>query len=789
MLPIAPDTLLLQRYRVLNILEEGKLGRTYLATDRSRADAYCAIEEIVPGTELPGTLAKAKAFFKQEATLLYRLQHLQVPRFWTVFEEQNRFFLVRDYISGKTYGYLLEERRGLGTVFSETEVREFLLEVLPVIGYIHSKGVIHRDLSPEQILQRDDDRLPILIDFAAVREFANKLQANPAIQSLPIGQPGYAPPEQLQQGQVYPNSDLYALAVTAIVLLTGKEPSALFAGNLMNWDWRKWTHIDDDFAKILMRMLNLQPKDRYQSAAEVDRDLQALGNPNFHIPSPEEVNANRPSTVPTVAIGGKSKSAPASGSNNPVQTAITQLNARSLWEKPQFFIPIGLVIALLTGLGSWFGVTQLLHRDSSSPTASTPPKQIDFNNPTIPTDSTTPSPTAGDIIQPAVDRPIVKEGTVDAKNPVRYRISALAGQNLDIQLADPTSQTTDPAKSISSPIGAISPSPSQSKAPKTSSNPPISVPSPIAPTQVLMTILSPTGAAIDAQADRVVGWRGQIPTSGEYTIELRPIVGLTGTTFPYKLSVTQVSASPSPSPSTDSTPINGASPSPGVSPSPSASPSTSITPSTGSTPPLSLPVPTTTGSGSNPSPNTNTTTPSIAPSPVPIVVPTTTPAESERPKRTRRRRNRVETQSSPEVKQPSRVESTEETTTTPRRRRKQVESSDETTTTPRRNRKQVESTEETTPTPRRRRKRVESSEETTSTPRRNRDRQNNSETKPKPSPSASPETNDSGSSSTPQPEPSVGIPVPPAKSTTPQPKTDSESTTTPSPGSSAIDPD
>jgi serine/threonine protein kinase len=708
MLPIAPDTLLLQRYRVLNILEQGSLGRTYLATDQSRADTYCAIEEIIPSAQLPSAVTKAKEFFKQEATLIYRLQHAQIPRFWTVFEEQDRFFLVRDDTTGKTYGYLLEERRKLSQVFSEAEIREFLLQVLPVISYIHSKGVIHRDLSPEHILLRDRDRLPVLIDFGVVREFANKLQINPPSQPIPIGQPGYAPPEQLQTGQAYPHSDLYALAVTAIVLLTGKEPSALFAGDLINWDWRKWTQIDDDFVNILGRMLSPQPKDRYQSAADVNRDLQALSIPNLQLPPPNLPNANSPSTIPTVALGGKSKSASA---GTRIPTAITPVQTKSIWEKPQFFIPIGLVIALLTGIGSWVGVTQLLHRESSDPTASTPPKQIDFNNPTIPTDTSSPSPTASDFIQPELDRPIVKEGTVDANTPVRYRIAALAGQNLDIQLVSATSQTANPA-TISSPIASISPSPSPSTNP-TVKNPPISLPSPIAPTQVLMTILSPTGAAIDAQADRVLSWRGQITTSGDYTIELRPITGLTGSSFPYKLSVAQVSTTPSPSLSpttTESTP----------------------TP-TGSTTPFNTPIPAISGNESDAtpaSPNPNTNAPGISPSPVPIVVPTTTRTESVSPTRTRRRRNRTTTQSSPQVQQRTRSETTTETTTTPTRTR-----------------------------------------------RRNRQNTSQPNIKSSPSPAASPAVDNSGANNTPSPEPSVGIPVPPAKTTTTPAKTEGGSTT------------
>jgi serine/threonine protein kinase len=800
MLPIAPDTLLQQRYSILNVLGEGKFGRTYLATDRSRSNAYCAIEEIPLTAQLPSIVTKARDSLKREVVLLYQLQHLQLPRFWIVFEEQDRLFLVRDYIQGQTYSDLLQARRDLQTTFSEVEVQQFLLQVLPAIGYLHSKGVIHRDLSPQHLVCREIDGLPVPIDFGIVKEVATTLHSNPGNSQTPY-QPGYAPIEQIHNGQVYPNSDLYALAVTAIVLLTGKEPSALFDNNVpstdplrqrINWDWRKWTPINDDFAMILGRMLSPDPNDRYQSAIEVSQDLQSLALPQQTQPDPYAASPNpdpyattpnRPSTLPTVAMGNEQPTAV----GTQVKSSITNLNGRSVWEKPQVFIPAAVLISLLAAGGGWFGVTQWKkwQQQSANPVATTPPKQIDFKNPTIPTDTASPSPATGDSIQPEMDKAVFKEGTVDGTTPVRYRISALAGQNLDIQLVTPNSTATSlsPTATItpsasdstnklgSSPSPSISPSISKPK--NSDQNPPVLVPS-VAPTQVLMTVLSPTGVAIDNQADRVVGWKGQIQTSGEYTIELRPIKGLIGNTFPYKLSVTQLSTTPINNSTT--TPSTESSPSPETTPSTESTPATgtssgneSSTPSSGSTPPIGVPVPNT--SSPNPLPSNNGIIPGSVISPVPIVVPTTTPSTSAEQPTRRRRRRRTQVESTPEStpKRNRVVESTEESPT-PRRRRNRV----------------VESTEES-PTPRRRRNRVVESTEESPTPRRRRNR-TNSESTPSPSPATSPDNSDSGSS-TPKPEPSVGIPVPPAKTTTPQTTKPEGDKTTPSSNSNNNDPD
>jgi serine/threonine protein kinase len=524
MLQIAPDTLLQQRYRILSSLGVGGFGRTYLATDRSRFDEYCAIKELTPSTQSAAVVAKAKEFFQQEANLLYQLQHPQIPRFWATFEEQDRLFLVQDYIAGKTYAHLLDDRRESGEGFSEAEIWRFLLQVLPVLGYIHSKGVIHRDVSPENIILRDGDRLPVLIDFGIVKEFADRLQAHPVSQSnLSVGKAGYAPIEQLKRGEAYPNSDLYALAVTAIVLLTGKEPTTLFVNGSMNWDWRNWTYISDGLANVLYRMLSINPRDRYQSGVEVFQALQSLSISNSQPTKSGDLHSNstdrHPVEPPTVVVAPGKK--PSVG--NRVQTALTNLHLPSIWEKPQVFIPLALLIAAIAGIGSWFGVSQLLHSRSADVA---PSKQVDFNNPTIATDTNPVAPAGIETIEAILGKVVTKEGLVTAANPIKYRIAAVAGQNLDIQLVTMSGSVPTVKKT-----GA---------APTTSSQ---------SSNQVLMTILSPTGVPIDAKADRVVSWRGQIVTPGDYTIELRPIVGLGSASFPYKLTVAQLASIPTPPPS------------------------------------------------------------------------------------------------------------------------------------------------------------------------------------------------------------------------------------------------
>lgn len=717
MLPIATDTLLQQRYRILKPIGERESWRTYLATDSartalagsSRADKFCEIQEFIPITQLPDAVTQAKEFFKHQASLLYQLQHPQIPRFWATFEEQNRLFLVLDYIEGSSYRELLDERRAAGTVFNQQEVWQLLMQVLPALAYLHSKGIIHRDLCPENIILRSRDRLPVLSGFGVVTEFAERLRA--VSPDLQIGKLGYAAAEQLSSGQLYPSSDLYALGVTAIVLLTGKEPTTLFNGNLINWDWRRWTQISDEFANVLGRMLNPDPQSRYQSASEVYRDLQSI-NLNLTTTQPDLGSVpvgKRLSQVQTMAVGGD----PIAPEN---QAAITHIKPKSIWERPEVFIPLGIAISALAGLGSWLVVSNLLHKNSE--TATVPAKQVEFNNPTIPTDGSPNPATTDTLIQPALHSVVVKEGSVDPVMPVRYKFAGIEGQNLDIQLGSPIAPLTQDSTGTSATDGtpATSPDPVTTGVPTPSSsvtqtNPATGsvTPVPIAPTQVLISILSPTGKPVDAQADRVVGWRGQLPTTGDYTIEVRPIAGLSGKSYPYKLSVTQLQTLPATSSST-----------------PVTTPTPIATPPIGISAPIDGNIITPTPSGS--SPTQSDISPTIIPSVTPTPSSSSTPSEQTSGTRT------TETQT-PRRRRRRRQVSAEESTTTPRRTTRVTTTETETPTPRRRRRTRITTSETETPTPRRRRTRVTTSETETPTPRRSTQTENSS---PSTAPSSKP---------------------------------------------------
>ncbi|HEY9819161.1 MAG TPA: serine/threonine-protein kinase, partial [Candidatus Sericytochromatia bacterium] len=165
---LAAGTRLRDRYIIRHPLGQGGFSRTYLAEDTGRFNEWVAIKELTPATEETYILQKAEELFQREATILHKLSSPQIPRFWEFFRDGQRLFLVQDYIEGKTYQALLEERIASGQGFSEAEIIELFQQLLPVLSYLHSLGVIHRDISPDNIICRASDGLPVLIDLGGV---------------------------------------------------------------------------------------------------------------------------------------------------------------------------------------------------------------------------------------------------------------------------------------------------------------------------------------------------------------------------------------------------------------------------------------------------------------------------------------------------------------------------------------------------------------------------------------------------------------------------------------------
>jgi serine/threonine protein kinase len=476
--PITVGTVLQNRYRIIQILGQGGFGRTYLAEDQRRFNELCAIKELIPTATGTGAWEKAQELFAREAAILYQIQHPQVPQFRERFEQDQRLFLVQDYVAGKTYRALLDERKAIDQTFTEAEVLLLMRSLLPVLEHLHTRGIIHRDISPENIILRESDRLPVLIDFGVVKELATKLQSlNASTPVTTVGKLGYAPSEQMQTGRAYPSSDLYALAVTVLVLLTGKEPQELFDENQLTWNWQKLVKVDPRFAQILNRMLSHSPSDRFASVADLTQALQALAQPN-------QVNAAL-SNMETVAVGRRPDPIPPAAPKRPDPVIPDPPPSNSILDNPLALGAIGAAVIILAGFGSWAVVSSI--RSQPKTLAPEAPPQT-FPSPVITGNATpTPTPTATPTnIEPIVTNKRLTfvtpnqlnlDGTIKANETVQYSFFGRKGSKL---------------------IASLSP---ESK-------------------NVLLTVLAPNREVIDNSAQQVTSYQGVLPVSGRYIIQL-----------------------------------------------------------------------------------------------------------------------------------------------------------------------------------------------------------------------------------------------------------------------------
>jgi serine/threonine-protein kinase len=268
--------MLRDRYRVIQALGQGGFGATFLAQDEALpGQPSCVIKQLRPSGTAPHMMQMARELFEREAKTLGKIgNHPQIPRLLDYFEDHEQFYLVQEYISGNT---LQQEVRQQGA-YSEAGVKQFLSEILPLLQYIHDLKVIHRDIKPANLIRRAQDSRLVLIDFGAVKNQVTQLGANQseqtALTAYAIGTPGFAPPEQMAMRPVYA-SDIYAVGVTCIYLLTGKTPKDLeynpTTGEML---WEHLVHLSDHFINVLRKMLEVSVRNRYQSASEALRALE-----------------------------------------------------------------------------------------------------------------------------------------------------------------------------------------------------------------------------------------------------------------------------------------------------------------------------------------------------------------------------------------------------------------------------------------------------------------------------------------------------------------------------------
>ena len=264
--------ILRNRYRMIEFLGAGGFGRTYLAKDIDKLNQRCVVKQLAPKAQGTWAINKAVELFQQEARQLQQLgQHPHIPSLDAYFEQDNYLYLVQQFVDGDNLFKLLQNQG----IWQESQVKQLLLELLPVLKFIHEQKIIHRDIKPENIMRRRSDDFLVLIDFGVSKQLSGTVMSKPGTL---IGTQGYAPFEQMQRGEAYPASDLFSLGATAFHLLTGLHPYHLFLNYGYSWteNWQQHLKkpIDKGLELILSKLLVKDIQQRYQSADEVLRDFQ-----------------------------------------------------------------------------------------------------------------------------------------------------------------------------------------------------------------------------------------------------------------------------------------------------------------------------------------------------------------------------------------------------------------------------------------------------------------------------------------------------------------------------------
>lgn len=271
------ETILLNnRYRIVETIGRGGFGETFLAIDTHMpSERQCVIKQLNPVVQPPQPWLQDR--FQREASILEELgaNSNQIPSLYAYFTEANKFYLVQEWVKGLNLQQLQEKSGQLTSV----QVKEILLQLLPVLTYIHSHNIIHRDIKPENIILRQQDNRPVLIDFGAVKEAiinqGNYTQEQAL--SMAIGTPGYMASEQAAGRPVF-SSDLYSLGMTAIYLLTGTKPQDLetdiHTGEVI---WRQHLgEVHSNLITVLEKAVRFHPRDRFPTAQSM---LEALTPP------------------------------------------------------------------------------------------------------------------------------------------------------------------------------------------------------------------------------------------------------------------------------------------------------------------------------------------------------------------------------------------------------------------------------------------------------------------------------------------------------------------------------
>ena len=373
-------TLLADRYRLDRCLSsdpDHPQGTLWRAADQLAGDAPVALRQL----NEQATQDRFRRLWPSMQSLL----HPQIPRFGGLLEEQGCLWLVREWQEGSSLSQIQTQRLQRQLVFGAGEVLLLMRQLLPPLAVLHGQELVHGDLNPRNLLRRDQDCLPVLLDFGLLQRCGQ--------QPLTAATPAFAPRAQVRQDPAAAWMDLHGLGVSALTLLTGRPPAQLLQADAEAWQLPNDLDLEPAYRQVLQRLLSEQPERRFEVAADALQALQAVSMPETTGP---QARAERtlvlapavPDDSPPVVSGSPDlpRIVTPSGQESRRRPSAEQ---RQLAAEGRLWPVVGaLLISALVGTAiGWFLLTRgnppagapSTERDviGRSPSASLPPAEVD----------------------------------------------------------------------------------------------------------------------------------------------------------------------------------------------------------------------------------------------------------------------------------------------------------------------------------------------------------------------------------------------------------------------------
>jgi serine/threonine protein kinase len=281
---LTPDTILRERYKIIELVGRGGMGATYRAEDLRLQGRFCAVKEALPEPDVSSDeLAQSREQFYQEASTLARLDHPNLPKVSDYFSEDDRDYLVMDFVAGEDLKEKLTTALRQGHPLTERLVLAWADQLCDALSYMHTQDppVLHRDIKPSNIKITPAGQVK-LVDFGLVKTLSaddqrtiTVVQGRGTVQYIPLEQYGG------DTGHTDVRSDIYSLGATLYHLLTGQPPLDAKQRFLKPKSMRSPRSLNPEVSsqtdQAILWSLAMHPDDRPSSVADFRSVLLAPG--------------------------------------------------------------------------------------------------------------------------------------------------------------------------------------------------------------------------------------------------------------------------------------------------------------------------------------------------------------------------------------------------------------------------------------------------------------------------------------------------------------------------------